>query len=77
MPGRRSEIAGVAMHPWQVQLPDARERIFAGIAATGIQWVRIDMPWSWVEEHGPTVRNGQGQLGPDRRDLQRRRPARR
>ena len=55
-----SEIAGVAMHPWQVQLPDARERIFAGIAATGTKWVRIDLPWSWVEEHGPTVRNGHG-----------------
>ena len=54
------EIAGVAMHPWQVQLPDARERIFSGIAATGVKWVRIDLPWSWVEEHGPTVRNGRG-----------------
>jgi polysaccharide biosynthesis protein PslG len=55
-----SEIAGVATHPWQVQLPDARERVFAGIAATGAKWVRIDLPWSWVEEHGPTVRNGRG-----------------
>jgi polysaccharide biosynthesis protein PslG len=55
-----SEIAGVATHPWQVQLPDARERTFAGIAATGAKWVRIDLPWSWVEEHGPTVRNGKG-----------------
>ena len=55
-----SEIAGVATHPWQVQLPDARERVFAGIAATGAKWVRIDLPWSWVEEHGPTVRNGKG-----------------
>jgi polysaccharide biosynthesis protein PslG len=55
-----SEIAGVATHPWQVQLPDARERIFSGIAATGAKWVRIDLPWSWVEEHGPTVRSGRG-----------------
>lgn len=54
------DIAAVAMHPWQVQTPEARERIFAGIAATGVRWVRIDMPWSWVEEHGPTVRNGHG-----------------
>ena len=55
-----SEIAGVMVHPWQAQVPDARERIFAGVAATGTKWVRIDLPWSWVEPHGPTVRNGHG-----------------
>jgi hypothetical protein len=54
------EIAGVAVHPWQLVNSDTRDRVFAGVAATGARWVRVDMPWSWVEEHGPTIRNGHG-----------------
>jgi polysaccharide biosynthesis protein PslG len=57
------EIAGVAVHPWQLGSSDARERVFSGIAATGARWVRVDMPWSWVEEHGPSVRSGHGHWG--------------
>jgi len=57
------DIAGVAVHPWQLLSYDSRERTFAGVAATGARWVRVDMPWSWVEEHGPTVRNGHGNWG--------------
>ena len=57
------DIAGVALHPWQLQNADTRERVFAGVAATGARWVRVDMPWNWVEEHGPTVRNGRGSWG--------------
>jgi hypothetical protein len=57
------EIAGVAVHPWQMLSHDSRERTFAGVAATGARWVRVDFPWSWVEEHGPTVRNGHGNWG--------------
>jgi hypothetical protein len=56
-----SEIAGVAMHPWQLTNAETRERIFAGVAATGARWVRVDMPWNRVEEHGPTLRDGHGQ----------------
>jgi hypothetical protein len=55
-----SEIGAVALHPWQLQSSSTRERVFAGVAATGVRWVRVDMPWSWVEEHGPTVRTGHG-----------------
>jgi polysaccharide biosynthesis protein PslG len=58
-----SDIAGVAVHPWQLGSNDARERVFSGIAATGARWVRVDMPWAWVEEHGPTIRNGHGAWG--------------
>jgi hypothetical protein len=54
------DIAGVAVHPWQLGSSDARERVFSGIAATGARWVRVDIPWSTVEAHGPTVRNGHG-----------------
>jgi hypothetical protein len=57
------EIAGVALHPWQLQNSATRERVFAGVAATGVRWVRVDMPWNWVEERGPTVRNGHGNWG--------------
>jgi hypothetical protein len=57
------EIAGVATHPWQLHTADARERAFSDIAATGAKWVRIDLPWHWVEEHGPSVRNGHGSWG--------------
>jgi polysaccharide biosynthesis protein PslG len=57
------EIAGVALHPWQMLSHDSRERTFAGVAATGARWVRVDFPWSWVEEHGPTVRSGHGNWG--------------
>jgi hypothetical protein len=58
-----SDIAGVAVHPWQLGSHDSRERVFSGVAATGAHWVRVDMPWAWVEEHGPTVRNGRGTWG--------------
>ena len=54
------DIGAVAVHPWQLQTADARERLFAGIAATGVRWVRVDMPWSWVEPHAPTIRTGHG-----------------
>ena len=54
------EIAGVAVHPWQLQNSETRERVFDGVAATGARWVRVDMPWSWVEKHGPTLRHGHG-----------------
>ncbi|MBA3261782.1 MAG: hypothetical protein H0T69_04805 [Thermoleophilaceae bacterium] len=62
------DIAGVALHPWQLQNHDTRERVFAGVAATGARWVRVDMPWSWVEPHGPTLLNGPWELGRDRSD---------
>ena len=58
-----SDIAGVAVHPWQLGSHDSRERVFSGVAATGAHWVRVDMPWAWVEEHGPTPRNGHGNWG--------------
>jgi polysaccharide biosynthesis protein PslG len=54
------DIAAVALHPWQLQNSQTRERVFAGIEASGVRWVRVDMPWNWVEEHGPTLRNGHG-----------------
>lgn len=57
------DIAGVALHPWQLQNSSVRERVFAGVAATGAQWVRVDMPWNWVEERGPTVKWGHGSWG--------------
>jgi hypothetical protein len=57
------DIAGVALHPWQLQDHQTRDRVFAGVAATGVGWVRVDMPWSWVEPHGPTIRNGHGHWG--------------
>ena len=57
------DIAGVAMHPWQLHNAETRERVFAGVAATGARWVRVDMPWSWVEPDGPTLRNGHGHWG--------------
>jgi hypothetical protein len=57
------DIAGVALHPWQLQNHETRDRVFAGVAATGVRWVRVDMPWSWVEPHGPTLRNGRGDWG--------------
>jgi polysaccharide biosynthesis protein PslG len=55
-----SDIAAVAVHPWQLGTHDARERVFGGVEATGVRWVRVDMPWAWVEEHGPSVRSGHG-----------------
>jgi len=58
-----SEIAGVALHPWQLQDAHTRERVFNGIAASGAKWVRVDMPWSWVEANGPTLENGHGHWG--------------
>jgi polysaccharide biosynthesis protein PslG len=46
-----SEIAGVALHPWMLHDGMTRERVFTQIADTGAKWVRIDVPWAWVEEH--------------------------
>jgi polysaccharide biosynthesis protein PslG len=57
------DIAGVALHPWQLQNHETRDRVFAGVAATGVRWVRVDMPWSWVEPHGPKLKNGHGDWG--------------
>jgi polysaccharide biosynthesis protein PslG len=54
------DIGAVALHPWQLGTHQVRERVFSGIAASGVRWARVDMPWTWVEEHGPTVRNGHG-----------------
>jgi len=54
------EIGGVALHPWQLQTADARERAFSSIAATGVRWVRVDMPWSSIETHSPAIRAGHG-----------------
>lgn len=51
------DIAGVALHPWQLQTANDRERVFAGVAATGARWVRVDLVWSWIEAHGPGQRN--------------------
>jgi hypothetical protein len=58
-----SQIAGVALHPWQLQEYQTRERVFAGVAATGARWVRVDMPWAWVEPNGPTLNHGHGHWG--------------
>jgi hypothetical protein len=57
------DIAAVALHPWQLQDHQTRERVFAGIAATGARWARIDMPWSWVEPHRPLIEDGRGHWG--------------
>jgi polysaccharide biosynthesis protein PslG len=51
------DIGGVALHPWQVQTSGDRERVFAGVAATGARWVRVDLLWSSIETHGPGHRN--------------------
>jgi hypothetical protein len=58
-----SEIAGVALHPWQLHNWQTREHVFRSIAATGAKWVRIDIPWVWVEPDGPTVSEGHGSWG--------------
>jgi polysaccharide biosynthesis protein PslG len=58
-----SEIAAVAVHPWQLQDYRTRERVFDGIAASGARWIRVDMPWSWVEPNAPTLQHGHGQWG--------------
>jgi hypothetical protein len=57
------DIAGVALHPWQLGSYDAREKAFSSVAGTGARWVRVDLPWAWVEEHGPTIRHGRGTWG--------------
>ena len=58
-----AQIAGVALHPWQLQDYQVRERVFDGVAATGARWVRVDMPWAWVEPDGPTLNHGHGHWG--------------
>jgi polysaccharide biosynthesis protein PslG len=45
------DIGGVALHPWQLQNPRDRERVFAGVAATGVRTVRVDFPWVLVESN--------------------------
>jgi polysaccharide biosynthesis protein PslG len=57
------DIAAVALHPWQLQDRETREQVFAGIAATGARWARIDMPWSWVEPSRPLIEDGRGHWG--------------
>jgi polysaccharide biosynthesis protein PslG len=57
------DIAGVAVHPWQLQNAETRERVFAGIEATGVRWVRADIPWSWVEPDRPRIHEGKGHWG--------------
>jgi len=39
--------------------PQVAERTFAGIAATGVRWVRVDLRWYLVEPHGPSLSSGQ------------------
>lgn len=58
-----AQIAGVALHPWQLQDWRTRDRIFNGVAATGARWVRVDMPWAWVEPDGPAVNHGHPHWG--------------
>ena len=58
-----SETAGVALHPWQLHDGRVRDRVFDSIAATGAKWVRIDIPWIWIEPDGPTVSHGHGGWG--------------
>src|SRR4051812_27526236 len=58
-----AQIAGVALHPWQLQDYRTRDRVFAGIAATGARWVRVDMPWAWVEDDRPRIKTGRGHWG--------------
>jgi hypothetical protein len=58
-----SEIAGVALHPWQLHDGHTRERVFDSIEATGAKWVRIDIPWGWVEPDGPSASHGHGGWG--------------
>jgi polysaccharide biosynthesis protein PslG len=58
-----SEIAGVALHPWQLHDGHVRDRVFDRIAATGAKWVRIDIPWLWVEPDGPSASHGHGDWG--------------
>jgi hypothetical protein len=53
------DIAGVAVHPWRLGDSDVRERTFAGIAATGARWVRVDLRWNLIERNGPSLHNGQ------------------
>ena len=52
------DIAGVAVHPWLMDDPQTLERTFAGIAATGSRWVRVDLRWYLIEPHGPSVSSG-------------------
>ena len=52
------DIAAVAVHPWQMLDSQSRERTFDGIAAAGVRWVRIDLPWSWVERRDPAQNGG-------------------
>lgn len=54
------DIAGVAVHPWLMDDPRTLERTFAGIAATGARWVRVDLRWYLIEPHGPSVSSGGG-----------------
>src|SRR5215211_3247064 len=58
-----AEIAGVAVHPWALQDHRVRDRVFDGIKATGAKWVRVDMPWAWVEPNGPVLKHGHGHWG--------------
>jgi hypothetical protein len=54
------DIAGVAVHPWQMTDPITLERTFAGIEGTGARWARVDLSWNFVERHGPAVARGAG-----------------
>ena len=58
-----SQIAGVALHPWHLHDGNYRSRVFDRIAATGAKWVRIDIPWVWVEPDGPSASHGHGDWG--------------
>jgi polysaccharide biosynthesis protein PslG len=52
------EIAGVAIHPWRMETPDLRERTFAGLAAAGVHWARVDLKWNAIERDGPRLAAG-------------------
>lgn len=47
------QIAGVAVHPWRMEDPETLDRTFAGIAATGVRLVRVDLIWAQVEGDRP------------------------
>jgi GH35 family endo-1,4-beta-xylanase len=44
-----ADIAGAAIHPWRLTDPEVREQTFAGLAAAGVRWARVDFRWLLVE----------------------------
>src|SRR4051812_5987939 len=52
------QIAGVAVHPWQMRDPETLERTFARIERAGVKLARVDLRWCVVEPHGPALGTG-------------------